>query len=191
MKSKSSVLIAALALGACASGRTATIRADSSLAGGLDAAAKIDVPAGWYQTTSRLDRQEFVAPDNFSRIGFSTSPVTAQASACPALAQRAAESAAAELTKGQKLKVEMATAFEAPEVVDFTMTVPSAPPGPSDRLVLGRALCRDGALAVVSCSVGKRQWATLGRTCEQVVASLRVESKSQQAPAAAQPAANP
>jgi hypothetical protein len=55
------------------------------------------------------------------------------------------------------------------------MIVPASFRGPSDRWTLGRAVCREGALAVVTCSVGVARSGTDGELCQKVLASLTIE----------------
>ncbi|HEY3452862.1 MAG TPA: hypothetical protein VGK67_41350 [Myxococcales bacterium] len=78
-----------------------------------------------------------------------------------------------------------------PEVVDYRfdrITPGGVPPGPDDRFVQGRVMCRHGVLAVVSCSTGVERRETLGPICRHVLDSLAITpTEDRPAPAAAVP----
>lgn len=82
---------------------------------------------------------------------------------------------------------------KAPEVVDYRfdrLTPPATPPSSGDRFIQGRAVCRDGTLAVASCSTGIARRETTGAVCRRILDSLRIE-RVQSAPAPGAPAPAP
>jgi hypothetical protein len=148
------------------------LRSDARLVGGAESFARVEVPGSWSQTVDRPERAELLGADNFSRITVTLSPVIADASTCAQHAARIAEEEPA--PHGTR---KLTAHPDSPDVVDYLLTVPSPVPGPSDRVVLGRAICRNGGLANVTCSTGYLKAETLER-CEKVVASLSVDNAS-------------
>lgn len=158
--------------------RVASLRADTRLAGGGESLVKMEVPGTWFQSASKPDRADFLAPDNFSRATVSSIPVLAS-DRCVEIAQRAARDAVTDLLKGKKdVRADLKSAPESPEVVDFSAVVPGNPPGPSDRAVAGRVICRDGALAVATCSAGVERPDNRD-VCQKALGTLRVEPLGQ------------
>jgi len=79
----------------------------------------------------------------------------------------------------------------APEIVNYRfdrITPAGFTPGPNDRFVQGRVLCRHGVLAVVSCTTGVDRRETIGADCSRAVASLTVEPFVREASYAVAPA---
>lgn len=156
-----------LALSGCATGAgKATLRVDARQLGGVETTATLELPEGWYQSGKRPDRLVFSAPDNFTTLSFAIQSVRGDGSQCPGIAK----SAAVEAAKGGQPEL-MAPAED---VTDWRLTVPASPPGPSDRYVQGRAMCRKGALAVVSCSTGVKRKDSTGLECAKILASLAI-----------------
>jgi hypothetical protein len=185
------------ALGCASAHKVVSLRADARTLGGNEAVAKVEAPGGWYHATRRAERAELAAPDNFSKMSFSVSPVVVAAEGCAELAKRAASDQAQGAAGSTGAKPEFTVLPESPDTIDYQLTVPASPPGPYDRLVQGRAMCRNGALAVVTCSTGVKLKAT-GAECQKVLASLTIEALTpvpakapEVAPVAPAPAANP
>ena len=168
---------AGVALFGCAtSAKTVQLRADARAMGGIDASASMEVPEGWYQSGKRADRLVFSAPDNFSSLTLSLQSLRGDPARCPELAQ----SAAADAARHPSAKADLLSPAEG--VTDWHLTVPANPPGPSDRYVQGRAMCRAGALAVVTCSTGIARKDTTGVECAKVLASLSIGGAAGPAP---------
>ncbi|MGC4114683.1 MAG: hypothetical protein QM765_08755 [Myxococcales bacterium] len=168
--------------------RSVTLKADSRLSGGQEAQVKIDAPAGWIQSVKRADRAVFVAGDNFSSLSFAVQASTVAEERCPELADRAAADAAKALTANPDVKPTFTPAGAG--VVDFTLTVPASPPGPSDKFYQGRAVCRSGALAVATCYCGIKKQDSVGQDCKKALESLMVDGPKAAAPVPA-PAPEP
>ncbi|MBI5548569.1 MAG: hypothetical protein HY901_32195, partial [Deltaproteobacteria bacterium] len=154
---KASRIFLSLALGlamtSCAPvSKVVTLRSDARFLGGREVEAHVEAPGDWYQATKRSDRADLAAPDNFSSMSLSLAPVLGDPASCPDLVRRAASEAAIAVSK--KVKPEFVTSPGDPNVVDFQLTVPGSPPGPSDRFVQGRVMCRNGAMAVITCTTG-------------------------------------
>jgi hypothetical protein len=175
------ILATAALLTSCASGsKSLVLKGDARLIGGNETVAKLELPGEWTVTSRKADRIEAGAPDNFSRLTMTMAPVLVAPEACAELATRAATDLAAAAAAGKgDVKPEIA-AVGAPEIVGFTETVPASPPGPGDRYVVGRVVCRAGALVSVQCSTGISRKDTTGADCKKALDSLSVE-----APAAA------
>jgi hypothetical protein len=159
-------------------------------AGGTEAAATVELPGSWLQSVNQPDRAQWISPDNFSTVVFSLQPVTVDPARCPELAQRAAQDAQDKLDwvvvlsnepivfgsqwrrpKASDVKV---TPTANPGVVDFELYVPGNVPGPSERSVFGRVMCKSGGLVQVACSTGHLKSDTI-ETCHQVIASATLE----------------
>lgn len=184
-----SILSALLFAGCAITHRPATLKLDSRLLGGTEATASIQVPSNWHQQVRKSDRAVFIGPDNFSRIYFTSLESLTPATECDALLRRSIESFKAEHSRGLPVELELTPAGGLPQLAyDFRMNVPGNPPGPTDRVFTGRALCGDGGIGLVACAVGKNRVGTLGKTCDEVVSSLTLE---QAAPAAIAAPAQP
>jgi hypothetical protein len=183
------------ALGCASAHKVVSLKADARTLGGNEAVAKVEAPGNWYQGARRTDRADLSAPDNFSKLSFWVSPVVVASEGCAELAKRAASDMAQSAAGATGAKPEFAVLPESPDTIDYLLTVPASPPGPFNRLVLGRAMCRNGALAVVTCSTGAKRKATEA-VCQKVLASLSIDAltpvaaKPEAVPAPA-PAANP
>ena len=171
------ILAAASLLGACAATPKALVlKGDARLIGGNEAVAKLEIPGEWFVASKKADRIEVGVPDNFSRLSMSIAPALVGPEACGELAVRAATEVAAAAAAGRSdVKAEVA-AVGAPEVVQFTEIVPASPPGPSDRFVVGRIVCKAGALVTVQCSTGIARKETTGALCQKALESLTVDS---------------
>lgn len=165
-----------LALGAsmvaCApASKVVMLKADARVSGGREAVAKITAPGGWYQAAKKADRADLSSPDNFSSISMTVTAVTADDAKCPELAKRAVADAAA---KTPDAKAELFS--DAPDTFDYRLTLPATPPGPNDKFVQGRAMCRNGALAFVTCTTGINRRQTTGEECKRVLGSLSIDA---------------
>jgi hypothetical protein len=185
------LIVLGLSVVACApTHKILTLRADNRLLGGGEAVAKIEAPGDWYQATRKADRADLAAPDNFSSVSFSVAAVLADRSRCPEFARRAATDATSAASNAGA-KPEFASAPEAPEVVDWKVTIQASPPGPFNRFVQGRAMCREGALAIVTCSTGVERKSSTGADCAKVLESLNIEGLNAAPAAAPAPAVAP
>jgi hypothetical protein len=180
------------------------LRSDATFTGGTQTAASIELPGSWVQLTQRPDRVQWAGPDNFSTVMFTLHPMTGDAAKCPELARHAADEAQHHLewtvilandivaltsqwrwptVTDQKVSSPNGT----PEIVDFELQAPGPVPGPSERTVLGRVICKNGGIVEVACSTGHLKTETLD-ACRQIIASVTVEGPP---PAPQQPAAAP
>jgi hypothetical protein len=85
------------------------------------------------------------------------------------------------LPSASTVRPEIVVAPETPNVVTWRLaqlTPPGFVAGPSDRFVTGRVMCREGFLAIVSCSGGVSRKETMGPVCEQIIGSLTIEAES-------------
>ncbi len=171
--------------------RAVTLKADSRLVGGHEAVVKIEAPKGWNQTVNRPGRVAFAFADNFSSLNLAVQPVTAPEDRCSELAERAARDAVKGLTSNPEVKPSFTPG--AAGVVDFALTIPASPPGPADKFIQGSAMCRGGALAVATCTVGVNKKDGLGKQCAQVISTMSVETQVApgQTPAEQAPAQTP
>ena len=187
------ILAMGLTLASCASAhKVLMLKTDNRLLGGGEAVAKVEAPGDWYQAVRKNDRADLSAPDNFSSLAFWATPVLADPARCPEFARRAANAATAPATAAPGAKAEYSASPETPDVVEWRITVPASPPGPFNRYVQGRAMCRNGALAVVTCSTGVERKGSTGADCAKVLESLNIEAiGAPPAPAAPAPAPAP
>ena len=164
-------------LGACASGPKALVlKGDARLVGGGETVAKLELPGEWTITGKKADRLDASGSDNFSKLTMTLAPVLLAPEACAELATRAATDLALSAAGGNKeIKAEIAS-VGSPEVVGFTETVPATPPGPADRFVQGRVVCKAGALVGVQCSTGIARKDTTGADCKKALEALTVEA---------------
>jgi hypothetical protein len=204
------ILCSIIAMACIPKVRGITLRSDSRLQGGNEAAATVELPGSWLQSVNQPDRAQWISPDNFSTVVFTLQPVTADAARCPELAQRAAQDAQNKLdwvvvlsnepiifqSQWRKPKAEdvKVTPTDNSAVVDFELYVPGQVPGPTERTVLGRVMCKSGGLVQVACSTGHLKTETI-ETCRQVIASVTLEGAPVEAapvqPAAPQSAPSP
>ncbi len=135
-------------------------------------------------------RTQLIAPDNFTTVQLTLAPVTADAARCPELAHRAAVDATrlidwVTVLGNERLVLTSQwrqpystdtkiTAGATPDTVDYVLYVPGNVPGPTERTVIGRVVCRDGGLVTVGCSTGHLKTEALA-LCNDVVASLTLE----------------
>lgn len=189
---RAALLVCGTALMACLPAtRGHVLRSDARLTGGTETAASIELPGSWVQLATRPDRVQWAGPDNFSTVLFTLHPVTVDAAKCPELAKGVAEDAQRHLewtvilandivalssqwrwptTMEQKLT----SPSGAPEIVDFEVEAPGPVPGPSERTVVGRVICKNGGMVEVACSTGHLKTETI-ETCRKIIASVTVE----------------
>lgn len=171
------LLATTAALSACAgSNKALVLKGDARLIGGSEAVARLELPGSWTVTGKKADKVDAAAPDNFSKLSMTMAPALVGPEACAELAARIAGDVALAAAGGNKdVKAELAPAGS-PEVVGFVETVPASPPGPADRYVQGRVVCRAGALVTAQCSTGINRRDTTGADCKKALDGLTVEA---------------
>ncbi len=158
------------------------LRSDARLAGGTETTATIAVPGSWHRSLTGTELAEVTSPDNFSQIIFTLIPSAIGGPACSSVVRKVAGEGIA----GVRDREVTATPGRN-DSVDYHLFVPGPVPGPSDRVVVGRVICRDGGLVNLSCSTGKMKKETQA-ACQKVLASLTFEKVAAEVPP---PAENP
>src|SRR5215471_10952644 len=137
---------------------------------GPDAVVRVDVPADWRALPPSLSRAEFLAPDNRSRAYVRAMPASADLKRCPAVARQYAS----EFIEawGGPPRTRVASKIASGEKVDFELR--RLDPKPDGEVIWARVLCRDGALAVASCTAPMPRESQLRSRCRDILESLRV-----------------
>jgi hypothetical protein len=132
---------------------------------------RLEVPADWSPLTPSSERAEFLAPDRWSRVYLRGMPAKVDDSRCPALAKKYA----AEFIDawGGPPRTRVASKAASAEGVDFELR--RTDPKPRGEVIWGRVLCRQGALAIASCTVPTGREVQLRRQCHEVLESLQVD----------------
>jgi len=155
----------------CAHGsRSVEIPVQSLSSGGPDAFVHVDVPADWRPLPPSPARAEFLAPDNRSRAYVRAMPASADLKRCPAVARQYAS----EFIEawGGPPRTRVASKIASGEKVDFELR--RLDPKPDGEVIWARVLCRDGALAVASCTAPMPREPQLRSQCRDILESLRV-----------------
>jgi hypothetical protein len=160
-------VIGALSLTACLPGTSSVaLRSDARLAGGTETTAAITVPGSWHRSFTGTELAEITSPDNFSQITFSLVPAAVSGKACAAVVNKVAGAGIPNVRDREVTPTQGSN-----DSVDYHLFVPAAVSGPSDRVVVGRVICRDGGLVNLSCSTGKMKTETQA-ACAKVLSSL-------------------
>ncbi len=172
---------------ACAHDRPVEIPVPRESSASADAVVRIDVPADWRPLVPSPWRAEYLAPDNRSRAYVRAMPVEADAKGCPAIARQYA----AEFIQawGGPPETRVARKTSSGEQVDFELR--RQDPKPDGEVIWARVVCRDGALAITSCTVPTPREQELGRRCRDIVESLQVLARPKPQNASAAGAAAP
>jgi hypothetical protein len=160
------VIGALLACACLPATNSVALRSDARLSGGTETTAEITVPGSWHRSLRGTELAEVTAPDNFSQVIFSLTPSALRGPACTQVAHKVV----GEGIPGVRDREVKPTPGHT-DSLDYHLFVPGPVPGPSDRVVVGRVICRDGGLVNLSCSTGKMKTETQ-EACEKVLASL-------------------
>ena len=165
-------LALSLVLGvSCAHGnQTVEISVQSAGSGSAEAVVRLDVPADWRALVPSPSRAEYLSPDNLSRAYVRAMPVEADIKRCPQVARHYAS----EFIQawGGPPQTRLAHKRSAGETVDFELR--RTEPKPHGEIIWARVICRDGALAIASCTVAAVSAQDLARRCQDIVQSLQV-----------------
>jgi hypothetical protein len=165
-------VVLSLGLGVSCAHRNQTVEISVQRAGSASAEAvvRLDVPADWHALVPSRWRAEYLSPDNLSRAYVRAMPVEADTKACPQVARRYAS----EFIQawGGPPQTRLARKRSAGETVDFELR--RTEPKPNGEIIWARVICREGALAIASCTVAAVSTAELTRRCQDIVRSLQV-----------------
>lgn len=139
-------------------------------AGGRGALVRVNVPADWRPLAPSPYRAEFLAPDNQSRAYIRAMPAEADGKSCPTLVRQYATEFIGAWGGPPRNRVASKTVSN--ERVDFELR--RKDPRPDGEIIWGRVLCREGALAVTSCTVATTREGELKGRCHDIVESLEV-----------------
>jgi|GEM_PF-2583097 len=137
---------------------------------GPHSVVRLEVPVDWRPLPPSPSRAEFLAPDNRSRAYVRAMPAEADIKRCPTLArQYASEFIAA---WGGPPRTRVASKISYGERVDFELR--RVDPRPDGEVIWARVVCREGALAITSCTVPTPREQELRPRCRDIVESLQV-----------------
>ncbi len=142
---------------------------------GSEVVVRLDVPADWRPLAPSPSRAEFLAPDNRSSVYVRAMPAEADVKRCPTLARQYAS----EFIEawGRPPRTRVAKKISSAETVDFELR--RVDPKPYGQVIWARVLCREGALAITSCTVPTPREQELRPRCRDIVESLQIlERKS-------------
>jgi hypothetical protein len=153
--------------------RSVEIPVASLSSAGPDAVVRLDIPADWRPLPPSAARAEFLAPDNRSRAYVRAMPAGADAKHCPTIARQYAS----EFIEawGGPPRTRVASKIASGDRVDFVLR--RLDPEPDGEVIWARVVCRDGALAITSCTVPTPRERELRSQCQQVVESLQVVAR--------------
>ena len=141
-----------------------------------DALVRMNVPADWSPLVPSESRAEFLAPDHWSRVYIRAMPGDASAKRCRTLARQYAS----EFINawGGPPRTRVASRTSSGDTVDFELR--RVDPKPHGEVIWGRVICRDGALAIASCTVSTQREHDLKPQCDGIMNSLEVRSLPKQ-----------
>ena len=133
--------------------------------------ARADIPWDWIALAPAPSRAEFMGPDRRSRVY-----VRAMAAdkPCPRLAREYAHEVIQ--SWGGPPRSRLVSRTNGGGEVDFELA--RTDPKPGGELVLGRVLCQDGALAIVSCAGPLPSESILRPLCMSMLNSLRIQPQA-------------
>ena len=135
-----------------------------------DTLVRVDIPADWRPLVPSPSRAEYLSPDNRSRAYVRAMPVEADAKGCPKMARRYASDFIQAWGGPPQTRVTRRTSVG--ETVDFELR--RTEPRPDGEIIWARVMCREGALAITSCTVPATRARELASECRQIVESLQV-----------------
>jgi hypothetical protein len=137
---------------------------------GRDAVVRVNVPADWRPLVPSPSRAEFLAPDNRSLVYVRAVSAEADIKRCPTLARKYAS----EFIEawGRPPRTRVASKISSGETVDFELR--RVDPEPHGEVIWARVVCREGALAITSCTVATPREQELKPQCRDIVESLQV-----------------
>lgn len=137
----------------------------------LASRVRLEVPADWRPLMPSPERAEFLAPDRWSRVYLRAMPAEVDDNRCPALARKYASEFIG--AWGGPPRTRVTSKAASAQRVDFELR--RLDPKPRGEVIWGRVLCRQGALAIASCTVPTGREAQLKRQCHEVLDSLQIE----------------
>ena len=152
------------------SSRSVELPVQAVSAGGRGVVVHVNVPADWRPLAPSPYRAEFLAPDNQSRAYIRAMPAEADSKSCPVLVREYATEFIGAWGGPPRNRVASKTASD--ERVDFELR--RRDPKPDGEVIWARVLCREGALAVASCTVSTPREGELKGRCHDIVDSLEV-----------------
>src|SRR5262245_31373166 len=163
---------AAVSLALCAScaRRTQTVEIPVPHPGTAPAVVWVDVPADWRALVPSPWRAEYLSPDNRSRAYVRAMPVEADAKDCPKVARQYASEFIQ--SWGGPPQSRVVRQRSTGETSDFEPR--RTEPETDGEITWARVICRNGALAITSCTVPAVSAEDLARRCQDVVQSLQV-----------------
>lgn len=139
-----------------------------------DVMVRLDVPTDWRALTPSPSRAEFLAPDNRSRAYVRAMPSETTVKRCPRLAREYASQFIQ--AWGGPPRTRVASKISSGEKVDFELR--RVDPAPQGEVIWARVICREGALAIASCTVPTPREQELKLRCRDIVESLQVLVRS-------------
>jgi len=161
----------AAALSCAHNKRSVDIRVEGNGPATQPTRVRIEVPADWRPLVPSSERAEFLAPDHWSRVYLRGMPAKVDDGHCPALARKYASEFIDAWGGPPQTRVASKTASA--EGVNFELR--RTDPKPRGEVIWGRVLCRQGALAIASCTVPTGSETQLQSQCHEVLESLRVD----------------
>jgi len=167
----SALVIGSSVLFACAhSTHTVEIPVQGVAPTSRDALVRVDVPTDWRPFVPSPSRAEFLAPDQWSRVYLRAMPAEVDIKRCPTLArQYATEFIDA---WGGPPRTRVARKISSGGTVDFELR--RTDPRPNGEIIWARVVCREGALAIASCTVPTPREQQLKPRCRGILDSLQV-----------------
>jgi hypothetical protein len=135
-----------------------------------DALVRVDVPADWRPLVPAPSRAEFLAPDQRSRVYLRAMPAEVEIKRCPALARRYATEFID--AWGGPPRTRVARKISSGDTVDFELH--RTDPKPGGEIIWARVVCREGALAIASCTVPTQSEEQLKPRCRGILDSLQI-----------------
>ncbi len=138
-----------------------------------DALVRVAVPADWRPFVPSPSRAEFLAPDQWSRVYLRAMPAEVDLKHCPTLARRYASEFID--AWGGPPRTRVANKISSGDTVDFELR--RADPKPGGEIIWARVVCREGALAIASCTVPTPREQQLKPRCRGILESLQVVAR--------------
>jgi hypothetical protein len=137
---------------------------------GTDVVVRLEVPADWRPLAASPARAEFLAPDNRSRAYVRAMLAAADVKRCPAVARQYAS----EFIEawGPPPATRVASKTSAGESVNIELR--RADPKPDGEVIWARVVCREGMLAVTSCTVPAPREQEMKGRCRDMMQSLQI-----------------
>jgi hypothetical protein len=139
---------------------------------------RVEVPTDWRPMAPSASRAEYLAPDNRSRAYLRVMPAEADPARCPELARQYMRDYID--AWGGPPRTRVANRVTSGDHVDFELH--RTDPRPHGEVIWGRVVCRNGALAIVACTVPRPRAEELRSSCRTMLESLQVTPQSQPGP---------